>query len=168
MQIEKIYFDMDGVLADFDRGVEELAGIQKVKQGNDSPGADDTLWEAVRKVDRFYDRLEPIPGAIELFNTLYQRYGDKCEILSAIPKPHRNILTAKEDKLTWVKRLLPDGVVANIVYRAEKQEFAKSRGHILIDDYQINIDEWEQSGGSGILFENPESVLSQVKELENQ
>ena len=30
----KIYFDMDGVLADFDRGIEELCGIKKVDQEN--------------------------------------------------------------------------------------------------------------------------------------
>ena len=27
MTVEKIYFDMDGVLADFERGVEEICGL---------------------------------------------------------------------------------------------------------------------------------------------
>ena len=32
MNVKKIYFDMDGVLANFDKGVEELAGFSIVKQ----------------------------------------------------------------------------------------------------------------------------------------
>ena len=27
MEVEKIYFDMDGVLADFERGVKEICGL---------------------------------------------------------------------------------------------------------------------------------------------
>ena len=32
MNIKKIYFDMDGVLADFDRGVIKLCGIEPMDQ----------------------------------------------------------------------------------------------------------------------------------------
>lgn len=32
IQPEKIYFDMDGVLADFDRGIRELCGIEPMDQ----------------------------------------------------------------------------------------------------------------------------------------
>ena len=64
----KIYFDMDGVLADFDRGIEELCGIKKVDQENTNEEKDTAMWNAVREVEHFYDRLEPIPGAVELFH----------------------------------------------------------------------------------------------------
>ena len=37
MTAEKIYFDMDGVLADFDRGVRELCGMEAFDQGGRSP-----------------------------------------------------------------------------------------------------------------------------------
>lgn len=32
MKIEKIYFDMDGVLADFDRGIRELCHMDPLNQ----------------------------------------------------------------------------------------------------------------------------------------
>ena len=32
MTVEKIYFDMDGVLADFERGVEEICGLTPPSQ----------------------------------------------------------------------------------------------------------------------------------------
>ena len=50
----KIYFDMDGVLADFDRGIEELCGIKKVDQENTNEEKDTVMWDAVRKVEHFY------------------------------------------------------------------------------------------------------------------
>ena len=166
MQIEKIYFDMDGVLADFDRGIIELGKIAKVNQSKATPTTDDELWNAVRSVDNFYDKLEPVSGSVEMFRKLYSIYGDKCEILSAVPKPHRNIPSAREDKIKWVRRVLSDQVVINLVYRAEKQDFVKGKGCILIDDYQINIDEWISAGGTGILFESADKVLEKLKELE--
>lgn len=166
MQINKIYFDMDGVLADFDRGIEELCLIKKQKQGEVGAISDDALWDAVRAVDNFYDKLEPVNGAVEMFKTLRAKYGDRCEILSAVPKPHRNIPTAREDKIKWVKRLLSEQVVINLVYRAEKQEYVKDKGCILIDDYQINVDEWNEAGGTGILFESAEDILLKIEELE--
>ena len=166
MQIKKIYFDMDGVLADFDRGITELGKIAKVNQSDATSATDDALWDAVRSVDNFYDKLEPVFGSVEMFKKLYSIYGDKCEILSAVPKPHRNIPSAREDKINWVRRLLSDQVVINLVYRAEKQNFVKGKGFILIDDYQINIDEWAAAGGTGILFESAEDVVKKVMDLE--
>lgn len=33
MEIKKIYFDMDGVLADFERGINEICGMKMPVQG---------------------------------------------------------------------------------------------------------------------------------------
>ena len=104
--IEKIYFDMDGVLVDFDGGVTKLCGLRPLMQGGRrSKEEDDLMWEKTREVGHFYDRLDPMPGAIELFKELYERYGDKCEILTGIPKPKRGILTAGDDKIAWAHRI---------------------------------------------------------------
>ena len=45
MEVEKIYFDMDGVLADFERGVREICGIEPPDQNakHHKPGADDEM-----------------------------------------------------------------------------------------------------------------------------
>lgn len=164
--IEKIYFDMDGVLADFDRGVEELCGVPCPEQGKSrTQEEDDLMWERMRSVDRFYDRLEPMPGALELFGILRARYGDRVEILTGIPKPKRGILTAGVDKITWVHRLLGEDVVVNIVYRAEKVNYCKGPGCILIDDLPVNISEWQAAGGTGILYRGPEETLKLIENM---
>ena len=165
MKIENIYFDMDGVLADFDRGLKELGNFEKVDQSEATEESDEALWNVVRTTPHFYDRLEPMPGAVEMFRTLYDRYGDKCEILSAMPKPHRGVPSACEDKVSWARRNLSELLTINLVYRAEKKYFVKGKGSILIDDYDINIREWTKLGGTGILFTTAEDCLRQLEEL---
>ena len=160
-----VYFDMDGVLADFDRGVRELCGRKPNVQGISGPKADDEMWEAVSRVEHFYDRLEPIPGAIGLFQKVLKTPGIRCEILSGIPKPHHHVPTAGEDKIRWARRLLSETVKVNIVYREQKPEYCSGPGSVLIDDYEKNIGEWQQMGGTGLLFK---SVAEMTLELEKR
>ncbi len=162
MEIKKIYIDMDGVLADFDRGIRELCGMEPIKQTELTPESSDAIWEAVKAVEHYYDKLELVPGAKEMFDALYKKYGDRCEILSAIPKPHRGIVSAGEDKEKWIRRLLSDKVKVNIVYRAEKIKYCTGPDCVLIDDYEKNVTEWENHGGTGILFENADDVVKKI------
>ncbi len=161
--IEKIYFDMDGVLADFDGGVTRLCGLKPLVQGEHrSKEEDDLMWKKIREVSHFYDKLEPMPGAVELFKEIYDKYGDKCEILTGIPKPKRGILTAGEDKIAWSHRILSPGLKVNIVYREEKKNFCTGKDSILIDDLRSNIDDWISYGGTGILHISAEDTKNQL------
>lgn len=158
----KIYFDMDGVLANFEKGLRDLCGIEPVEQGKSNSKLDDVIWDAVCNIDHFYDKLEPIPGSFDLFYSLYKKYGNDCQILSAVPKPERNIPTAGDDKRRWVKRLLSPEVTVNIVLRKEKLDFCTGPDCVLIDDYDKNIAEWTLQGGIGILFTSVESAEKQL------
>lgn len=121
--VNKIYFDLDGVLADFDRGVEELAGFDRNGADANSNVQDDEMWKAIAKVPNFYDKLELMTGGKKLFDTLYQIYGERVEILTGIPKPKRNITTAAEDKINWVHRILGTEIKVNTVFREEKKDY---------------------------------------------
>lgn len=125
MKVEKIYFDMDGVLADFERGVKEILGLTPPSQNakHHKPGEDDEMWKAIKAYPHFYEHLELMLGAKVMFEAVYEKYGDKCEILTGIPKPHREIVNAAEDKKTWIKRLLSENVIVNIVFREEKPQY---------------------------------------------
>ncbi len=160
-----IYFDMDGVLSDFARGVKELLHLEPLDQEHSTSETDEVLFAAMREYPHFYDALEPIPGSIEIFDEVYALYKDHCMILSGIPKPRRGIDTAAEDKNTWVKRYLPEGVIVHTVSRAEKKTFVHDRNDILIDDYTKNIREWEEAGGTGILSRTSEELRSRLVEM---
>lgn len=163
--IEKIYFDMDGVLANFDKGLIEICGITPENQATKSDAYDDMMWGKVRDAGHYYDMLEPLEEGIKVFRHLHSIYGDKCEILSAIPKPKRGIVTAKEDKINWVRRLIDKNIKVNIVMREEKRDYAKGPGYILIDDLEKNVNEWNEAGGTGIVFTEFESIISKIEAM---
>ena len=164
--ISKIYFDLDGVLADFDRGVWELLHLPPVEQGKGGPKTDDILFGAMKDYHDFYFHLEPIPGMVKVFRDIASKYP--CEILTGIPKSKRGIYEAKQNKIDWCKAHLGKDVVVNAVLRMNKPYYAKDKSYILIDDYKKNIREWEEAGGSGILFTDAENLYKQIAELEKE
>lgn len=149
MKVEKIYFDLDDTLADFSLGIKEICGLEPVPQDQASAGQDEAMWEGIRKAGDFYYRLKECEKGMDLFRRLRAIYGEKVEILSAVPKPKRGILTAENDKRRWVSEHLGDEVTVNIVHDAgEKISYVTSAESILIDDLEKNVNAWNQAGGT--------------------
>lgn len=169
MEFRKIYFDMDGVLADFDGGVSEILGLTPVRQENHTAESDNLMFGKMKEADHFYRRLKAMEDSVELFNELYGRYGSGVvEILSGIPSPKREIHTAGDDKIAWVKEYLPEGVKVNVLLRRDKVNFCRGREYVLIDDFSVNVRDWEKAGGSGILFVSPDQVREDLNRLASQ
>ncbi|MBQ6052890.1 MAG: hypothetical protein IJL30_06355 [Clostridia bacterium] len=166
MKIKKIFFDLDGVLADFDRGVVELAHTNPLDQSSEEYEKEDRMWAEISKADRFYFNLSPMQGSLDMFGEIYSVYGDRVEILSGIPKPRRGIVNAASDKAAWSHLYLSPFIRVNIVYKEQKKNFCTGKDCILIDDLDLNINEWKKNGGTGILHVSPEKTLAQLKEIE--
>lgn len=158
----KIYFDMDGVLADFRGGIIKLCGMDPKEQGTYDPVRDDMMFEAVRNTEGFYSRLEPITEGVCLFLDVWEIYKDDCQILTGIPKPSRNIPAAADNKTAWAKRIIGPDVTVNAVLRKEKPRFCTGPDCILIDDYIANIKDWEKHGGTGILYTDAGTVARKL------
>ncbi|MCR5219465.1 MAG: hypothetical protein K6E31_00515 [bacterium] len=162
----KIYFDMDGVLADFESGVRELCGMEPQKQGRQTPEQDDLMFAAMREVGHFYGKLRPFPEAVALLHEILATLGpEHVAILTGVPKPGRNIPEASEDKKEWIRRHVALSLEVNTVLRRDKIRFAGSRDHILIDDYSANINAWEKAGGTGICHISAETTRNRLIEL---
>lgn len=161
----KIYIDMDGVLADFDKAVSLIEEIQPLTHFElRSEEEDDRMWARLSEIPHFYLTLDPMPGSIEMFNTIREKYGEHVEILTGIPKPKHGIITAAEDKIEWARRYLGD-VKVNIVFTGEKLKYCKGPGCVLIDDFHFNIDPWIRNGGTGIIHKSPEETLKALNSI---
>ena len=149
----KIYCDMDGVLADFESGYEELTGIDL--RGEFQKG--DDFWDPISKAGvGFWAGLKWMPDGQKLWD--YLKPFDPV-LLSA---PSRED-SSRIGKHVWVKHKIP-GTKLILRYASQKQELATPES-ILIDDRQVNIDQWEAAGGIGILHTSTANTIQQLQTI---
>ena len=132
-----VYFDMDGVLADFDGYYSQVIG-DRLPDGS-------AIWSRVAQYPSFFLDLPVMPGARELWAVVPP---EKRGILSAVPYSIEN---GADHKRRWLEKhfaVSGDNVIL-VRGRKNKAKYAKP-GYILIDDRADNIREWEEAGGIGI------------------
>lgn len=146
-----LFLDLDGVLADFDRGVQLATG----KLPHELPVK--AMWQALAKVSDFYGNLALMPDAPRLW---------------AFCQPHQpTILTglplgrwAEAQKRRWVAKVLgPDVPVITCMSR-DKQRFAVP-GAVLVDDRASIQPAWEAAGGAFVLHRDAETSIAALKRL---
>ena len=149
----KIYCDMDGVLADFESGYEELTGVDlkgEFKKGED-------FWDPISKAGvGFWAGLKWMPDGQKLWDYL----KPFNPVLLSAPSREQS---SRIGKHVWVKHKIP-GTKLILRYASQKQELATPES-ILIDDRQVNIDQWEAAGGIGILHTSTANTIKQLQKL---
>ena len=154
---QQIYCDMDGVLADFEKGIKDIIGGK----------FNDDRWNELP--DDFFLQLEPMPDAKKLWGFI-GKYNPL--ILTAVPRSSRGPISkrATEDKTRFMKRWF--GVSGNRMYpvmRADKMRFAKDgrdgRPNLLIDDHSKNILQFKSAGGIGVHHKSASGSIKQLKEI---
>ena len=148
-----IYLDMDGVIADFDSGFEQLFGVLP----RHIPKTE--RWDKVNSVANYWVDLPKRPEADTLIAHL-RKYG--FTILTGVP--HQGCEKAKIQKRIWLKNHY--GIEANVIccFSKDKANYCQV-GDILIDDWPPNIERWHQAGGIGILHISVEDTLRQLAQL---
>ena len=150
----KIYCDMDGVLVDFESGYEKLTGIDL--KGEYRPGVED-FWKPIEQAGvKYWASLKWMPDGKQLWGYIKQYTP---ELLSAPSKSE----SSKIGKYVWVKNNLP-GTKLILRYASRKKELANPES-ILIDDRQVNINQWEAAGGIGILHTSTDNTIQQLQKL---
>ena len=149
----KIYCDMDGVLADFESGYEELTGVDlkgEFKKGDD-------FWDPIKVAGvGFWAGLKWMPDGQKLWDYL----KPFNPVLLSAPSREQS---SRIGKHVWVKYKIP-GTKLILRYAKQKQELATPES-ILIDDRQVNIDQWEAAGGIGILHTSTANTIQQLQKL---
>jgi len=150
----KIYLDLDGVIADFNKRYRELH--------NTSPSSDDARKRFGQRFGAFiqnkeFQTLDLMPDATELLSYL-KTCGVPVEILSSTARPVSNAEISRQKEIWLGKHNI--NYPANFVPGKQfKYKFADENS-IIIDDTPSVIEDWNKAGGTGILHRDALTTIS--------
>jgi hypothetical protein len=157
MKIDKIYVDMDGVIANFNAAYKARFNMfpEETRDRKEFYG----LFETFIAEDGFY-KLDLMPDARRLIDFLDILNIPK-EILSSTARDQFHSVIAPQ-KARWL-------ATHNIAY---PQNFVPGKQHkykyatpnsIIIDDTLSIIEDWNKAGGIGILHKNADYTINIIK-----
>ena len=114
-----VYVDMDGVLVDFQSGIDSLTEEQR-----------ESFKDGLDDVPGIFSKMKPVEGAIEAYEELTRHFD--VYILSTAPW---NNPSAWTDKLLWVKKYLGDLAHKRLILSHNKH---LNDGDFLIDERTAN------------------------------
>jgi len=133
-----LYVDMDGVLADFPKAVENITG----KQFSHGDMGEARLHRIVNNAGvSFWADMPTMPFGLQLWQKI-QPYNP---ILLSSPGTY---MYSKEGKKIWKEKILGD---PPMILDKHKSKYAK-KNSILIDDLDFNIKSFNEAGGTGIQY----------------
>ena len=160
----KIYVDMDGVVADFEKRFEDLAGMG-ANEFKDKYGTKE-FWDLIDEKHKvsFWRGIEPMIDAQTLMDFVSKH---DYEMLTAPSIKKQSVI----GKSLWIKdktgKLFPSTPKVN--YKSAKQKHLikpkLTAFDILIDDKQDTIDRWNGAGGTGILHTSANNTITQLEKL---
>ena len=155
-----IFCDLDGVLANFEKGVSNRFNKppDKLKPA--------IMWGVINKSNTFFETLPWMPRGRELWEEI-KKYDPI--ILTGVPnqgttpKARSDCVSAAEQKRKWCARELGPDVHVITCTTKDKPNFCMS-GSILIDDRTDNLNAWNLKGGKFILYDEEftEDVIERI------
>jgi 5'(3')-deoxyribonucleotidase len=115
MDKKTLYIDMDGVLVDFQSGIDRLP--EEIRSRH---------HEEIDNAPGLFGLMKPLPGAIEAYERLSEKFD--TYILSTAPWENPS---AWSDKLLWVKKYLGKVADRRLILSHHKNLLT---GHFIIDD----------------------------------
>ena len=149
-----VYLDMDGVLADFFKGLEQFYSVKHWKHIPDK----EKSIQALAKTD-FFNTLDVFETSQELVDFV-KSTGDWGICSSPLRGDRDNSAYWKRVWLTE-KQFLPE--VDKLIFTGQKENFAVDKidgtPNILVDDKPSYIKRWNEAGGIGIRYQANEDDL---------
>ena len=155
-----IYLDMDGVIANFVGGA--LAVHQHAIDYDQWPAGvwhleeiigctTDQFWERIdQRFEHFWRLLAPYPWMEELIDAIAGT-GHPWVVLTS----PSNAPACSQGKVQWLQRHFGNQFREYMLVPANHKHLLARPGSILIDDSDLNCDQWRAAGGEAVLFPQP-------------
>jgi 5'(3')-deoxyribonucleotidase len=153
----KLYIDLDGVLADFDKAANEVLKTDNHHEFTFKWGNEET-WKRLHADGQFFAKLPLMPDAIQLWNAVKHL---KPTVLTALPKSDSDRVDTQ--KREWVRKYFYGAPVITCMTVEKPRHCAP--GDILIDDRAVNLDAWKAKGGTYIIHYNSETTIGALRAL---
>ena len=148
-----IYVDMDGVISDFVKHVEESFGVSF----NTLLADDNEFWRLIHdKGEQYWLDMPLMSDAKKLMGYIKK---ENVKILSSAGSPKNAKKFIISGKMKWMKKYFPS---VPVIIEYNKSKYANEKS-ILIDDLTKNIKPWIKSGGIGILHTSTDDTIKQLK-----
>lgn len=149
--VRRLFLDLDGVLADFDRGVLAVAG----RPPGELPAR--RMWTALAAHPDFFGTLEPMPDAGALWSFCAPH---RPTILTGLPLGG----WAAAQKRAWVARVLGADVEVETCMSREKHR-RSGPGRVLVDDRADLEGPWTAAGGDFVRHVSAERSVAALRAL---
>lgn len=135
----KLFLDMDGVLANFDKEATYRLGSNLYEfEFKNGPAQ---FWEKLHERGDFFASLDPMPDFPLLWNAV--KHLD-VSVLTALPKTGAEEVARQKGE--WCTKHLGLRVPVITCLTSEKPNYSRY-GAILVDDRNVNEEAWEDKGG---------------------
>lgn len=160
-----IFCDIDGVLSDFSKHVEDNLGIPDNEERQHDPTLRKVFWDKMvdfhERGGRFWEDLPLMDDAMDLWNFI------KVYDPTIITATGGSIASAPAQKKVWLKKYFPGIPYIITTQPGEKGGKHGKKGRILIDDRCLEIEPWKKNGGIGILHKNAADTIKQLQDIFN-
>ena len=160
--VNRLWLDMDGVLADFDGSAlpmfqEFYPWIGSVEVFDQTYGQDE-FWRIINSNPNFFRELALMPDAMELYDSVKHLNPG---VITGIP---RDMDPLNNQKLEWAREHFPD-IEDVFCCRAKKKNEHMIPGDVIVDDRTPHIKAWTSKGGFWVLHKNAKRSIAELKVL---
>lgn len=156
--INTVFLDVDGVLANFRKGIHEAfvkpyyypTLSSKWKFWDDWP---EIIFEMVNAIctTSFWQDLEWMHDGGDILEIIRNRFDASQIYLLTTPMPNVESATGK---WSWIKEYLPEFYKRTIITQVPKYLLARP-DTLLVDDKNENVDGFREAGGKALLVPRP-------------
>ena len=169
----KYYFDMDGVITNFDSMLpnSQIFNHPSETLNDELRAAKKQFWLTVERTPNFWRDMPMICNADYMLSVAYE--SGEIFVLSKTPGAKHFI--GGQDYVDFVAKEKRQWIATNLKYFFDEQHviicdgnkgklIRPTRDDILIDDRSENINDWTECGGRAILFSDAKDTANKIKQ----